>query len=625
MKPSCLVIAALVAAPLAAPLNAAPQNVLLFIGDGMGIEEVKAGRYFLNGDTAPLFFETFPSTGWMTHHNVSGNVTDSAASGTALATGRKVNNGVISVELPGSGVELTTILERFKAQGKRVGLVTSGTSITDATPAVFGAHINDRSNQTNIANDYLTQTRPNVLFGQSNATLLAGAAGAGYTVVTTPSQFSTIDPTANTHYAGLFTPGQEPLLADMTTTALKILSHSSPNGFFALIESEDPDNGGHANNISQVVNGVVQLTDAVQAAATWLSNAGILDDTQIIVAADHETGGLTATNNGAGNLPGATWTTGSHTQSPVPVYARGPNAGYVAGYLDNTDMPSIVHAMSPPPATVTRTFQEGVNGYLGVKDTHVRSDAAGTPFGSNTSLVVDLDDNAAAGNQPSQVLIRFDNLFGPGQNEIPVGATIINAELLFRTGNNANDESNTSSSLFRMLSDWDENSTWNSLTGGITANGSEAATTAEGTLFPTSRNSLLAFDVTASAQAWANGEANRGFALLANGTNGWQILSSEEGITALRPMLSVTFAAPIIGDFNDDGVVDGADLVQWGSDFAADAGSDADGDSDSDGTDFLIWQRQLGAGAAANVAVPEPAMWSFLVACAVVLMRHQRV
>ena len=121
--------------------GAPPKNVIFFIGDGMGAEAIDAGRYLLNGDTAPLFFETLPHSGWMTHHEFSGNLTDSAAAATAMATGEKVSNEVLSVRLPGSGAELTTLLETFKAQGKRTGLVTLGTPITDATPAAFGARL----------------------------------------------------------------------------------------------------------------------------------------------------------------------------------------------------------------------------------------------------------------------------------------------------------------------------------------------------------------------------------------------------------------------------------------------------------------------------------------------------
>lgn len=535
----------LVIAAFCAPVwGAAPKNVILFIGDGMGSEHINAGRYQLNGDTAPLFFETLPSTAWLTHHNVSGNVTDSAASGTALATGQKVNNGVISVQLPGSGAPLTTVLESFQSQGKRVGLVTLGTPITDATPAAFGAHINDRNNQTDIANDYLIQTQPNVLFGQSHATLLAGAAGAGYTVVTTPAQFAAIDTTADTHYAGLFSAGQEPVLADMTTTALSILSHNSPNGFFAMIENENTDSGGHSNNIAQVANASIVLAQAVEAAVNWLSGAGVLDDTLIVVTADHETGGLMAINNGAGFTPGATWTTGNHTQTPVPVYARGPNAGYFVGYIDNTDMPTILQALVPPPLSQTRTFQEGVNGYSGTLDTHVRADDAGVSFAETTPLVVDLDDDTAAGNQPSHLLMRFENLFGPGVNQVPPGATIVNAELLLRTGAASNDQSNSTSSVYRMLTNWSESSTWSSLTAGVSPDGTEAASTAEAALVPTTRNALLAYDVTATVQAWADGAANLGWAVLSSGTDGWRLNSSEHATPSLRPRLSITYVVP---------------------------------------------------------------------------------
>ena len=81
-----------------------------------------------------------------------------------MATGVKVNSGVISMAYPGDGSELETLLEYFATQGKRTGLVTT-TFITHATPATFGAHEPSRNNTTEIAGDYLNQTRPNVLLG----------------------------------------------------------------------------------------------------------------------------------------------------------------------------------------------------------------------------------------------------------------------------------------------------------------------------------------------------------------------------------------------------------------------------------------------------------------------------
>jgi hypothetical protein len=330
----------------------------------------------------------------------------------------------------------------------------------------------------------------------------------------------------------------------MTTKALDILGYNNPNGFFAMIENENTDNGGHSNNISQVANAVIELQDAVQAAITWTTNAGVLGDTLIIVTADHETGGLAATNNGAGNLPGATWTTTGHTQTPVPVYARGPNSAFVNAYLDNTDLPQIMTTSAAPPPTVTLTFQQGLNGYAHSHDTQVRSDSPDTSFGVTTPLVVDGDDNGASGNQPSQALIRFDELFGSSPQQVPLGATITSATLLINTGSGSSDQSGNSSSIYPMLVDWSESSTWNSMAGGISANGVEAAALADGTLVPSTRGVLLAFDVMATVQAWANGAANHGWAVLPNGTDGWRWNSSEVSTASLRPMLSITYVVP---------------------------------------------------------------------------------
>jgi alkaline phosphatase len=521
-----------------------PLNVILFIGDGMGPEAVNAGRYLLNGNTAPLAFEAFPEQAWMTHHGYGGVTTDSAASATAIATGFKVSNGVISIAQPGNGAALNTVLETFKASGKRTGLVTTGAAITDASPAAFGAHESSRNNQAAIANDYLTQTRPNVLFGGTQADMAANAAGAGYTVTNTTAGLLALDPASNSHFAGLFSGGSQPTLSQMTTKALDILAYNNPNGFFAMIENENTDNGGHANNIGQVANAVIELQDAVQAAVNWSTNAGVLGDTLIIVTADHETGGLTAINNGAGNIPGATWTTTGHSQTPVPVYALGPNSGFVNAYLDNTDLPQIMTTSAIAPATSTVTFQQGDNGYAQAHDTQVRADAPDASFGASALLVVDTDDNAASGSQPSQALVRFDDLFGSGSQQVPAGATITSATLLVSTGSASNDNSPNLASLHPMLVDWSESSTWNDLAGGVSANGTEAVAQADSALAPSTRGVLLAFDVTATVQGWGNGAANHGWAILAGGSDGWRWNSAESTTSALRPMLSITYVVP---------------------------------------------------------------------------------
>src|SRR5262245_11000308 len=91
-------------APVVASISLAsaanpPKNVILFVGDGMGAEQVKAAGYYFNGAGGQFNFEQFGQFAWMTHNNSGGGVTDSAASATALASGYKVNDGVISVAL----------------------------------------------------------------------------------------------------------------------------------------------------------------------------------------------------------------------------------------------------------------------------------------------------------------------------------------------------------------------------------------------------------------------------------------------------------------------------------------------------------------------------------------------
>src|SRR5688572_19428773 len=194
-------------------------------------------------------------------------------------------------------------------------------------------------------------------------------------------------------------------------------------------------------------------------------------------------------------------------------------------------------------ASTTLIFVDGSGGYAGTRDTHVRLDTPDGSFGGDAAVVVDLDDNSSLqGNQPSQGLLRFDNLFGGSVGQVPQGAAITAATLTLRTGTDTSDESTTPSSLHRMLADWNEASTWNSMNGGVTADGAEAAATADGTVTPSLLGGAVTFDVRATVQSWANNPAvSFGWALLAGGTNGWRLESSEAADPAVRPQLSITY------------------------------------------------------------------------------------
>ncbi|UCD49519.1 MAG: alkaline phosphatase [Phycisphaerales bacterium] len=149
------------------------------------------------------------------------------------------------------------------------------TSITGATPAAFAAHEPSRSNSAQIAQDYLTQTRPNVLFGGDG--LMSGAAPAGYTVVSSAAGLRALDTDSSAFVSGQFTRANmayelartsvtsEPHLSEMTAVALDILDNDS-DGFFLMVGGGRIDHAAHANDLERTVQEVLEFSRAVQTA-----------------------------------------------------------------------------------------------------------------------------------------------------------------------------------------------------------------------------------------------------------------------------------------------------------------------------------------------------------------------
>jgi alkaline phosphatase len=344
-----LASAALIVLWLASP--AIGRNIIIMIGDGMGPEQVKAGGIYKYGAPGTLAFEKLPHAAMAKTAPASGGVTDSAAAGTAIATGVKVKNGTISMAVPGDGRELQTLLETCKARGMATGLVTT-TALTHATPAAFGAHDRSRKNARQIANDYLTQTKPDVLLGGGESGMTAdGARRAGYSVVTDLSGLKRVRPGSTGRLAGLFGSshlpyekdglGGLPHLSDMVTAALGVLERN-PNGYFLMIEGGRIDHACHKNDAERAVREVAAFEEAFS--VVW-SRVSRRTDTLVIVTADHETGGLTVKKgNGRGKTPDVKWSTKNHTGKNVPAYAWGPGAEAVTGTIENTDIHRIVTA-----------------------------------------------------------------------------------------------------------------------------------------------------------------------------------------------------------------------------------------------------------------------------------------
>ena len=352
---------------------AAVKNVVLMIGDGMGFEQVKAASLYAYGKEKKLPFEKY-YRGEVTTHSANSylqddHATDSAAAATAMATGQKVNDEVVSQK---TGKPIQTILEHSQKLGKSTGLVTTK-YLTDATPAAFAAHTRDRDYYWEIADDYLNQTRPNILFGAYLASgkglTEAKSVRAGYTVVKTREQMKHLvelvdqNSVEEVFIAGLFSPDEMPWeydyyypsknplsqiiknfipsydtiphLSEMTAAALNMLDNDA-NGFFLMVEGGKIDEAEHDNLIRFSVFETLEFANAFQVVLDWATER---DDTLIIVTADHECGGLVVKKKrGKGFMPEVLWSSEDHTGANVPIYAVGVGAGEFVGVIDNTQI-----------------------------------------------------------------------------------------------------------------------------------------------------------------------------------------------------------------------------------------------------------------------------------------------
>jgi alkaline phosphatase len=308
---------------------------VLLIGDGMGEEHVRMIEMFGDRIQDGYSFQKCPYTTVTTLPANTNDITDSAASGTAIATGEKVNNSVVSVKIPGDGQDLETMLEQFQEEGKSTGLVTT-TEVSHATPAVFAAHSTSRDNETEILEDYFTQSLPTVIMGGTVAEAEELAQAASYTIVSTREELLALDTENAQKTLGMF--GQEghfpylldrdtsiPGLLEMTKTTVSILDND-PDGFFLMIEGGRIDHASHDNDETKAIYELQEFIDVSEYIYDW---AQTQENTLVIVTADHETGGLAITSSlqsyVAGTVPEVTWSSGSHTSTPVPLYVCAPD------------------------------------------------------------------------------------------------------------------------------------------------------------------------------------------------------------------------------------------------------------------------------------------------------------
>ena len=277
----------------------AVKNVIFLIGDGMGLAHVTLTSYFVG---KPLEMMKMSYSGLAYTYSANSFVTDSAAAGTALATGYKTFNGMICMTPDGKPV--MTLFEAAKKVGKATGVVTT-TRVTHATPAAFYAHVKDRDEEKEIARQLVVGTTIDVAFGGGmkhfSEELLEKAKANGFTVVTTREELLNLDPSAVKRALGIFArshlsyyvDGEDrPSLAEMTGKAIEILSKNE-EGFFLMVEGGRIDHAAHGNDVVAMIYDTIEFDEAVKVALEFAKKDG---DTLVVVTADHETGGLGLSN-----------------------------------------------------------------------------------------------------------------------------------------------------------------------------------------------------------------------------------------------------------------------------------------------------------------------------------------
>jgi len=336
------------------------KNIILMIGDGMGPAQVTAARILGAGPDGRLHMDRLPVTGAMTTHSANALVTCSAAAATALATGQKTNNGMLSL-LP-DGTPLRTILEAARDEkNMATGLVTVCTP-AHATPAAFAAHVSSRGHHAEIAKQIL-DARLNVLFASIGLAepptegevserraalwLAENAPSDGCQLATRRQQLAALNAD---RVVGLFRLEEpqfrdvEPTLAEMTQKAIQLLARD-PDGFFLMVEGSQIDWACHAGDGPDAVRQTLLFDQAVQVAADF---ALTHQDTLVVVTADHETGGMViAGGDRSGQSLTLKWPDKpavgslSHSGVTVPIYAFGPEAIRFTGLHDNADLPRL--------------------------------------------------------------------------------------------------------------------------------------------------------------------------------------------------------------------------------------------------------------------------------------------
>lgn len=316
-------------------INKKVKNVILLIPDGTSLPQYYAA---FTANKGKLNVFNMKATGLSKTNSSNAYITDSAPGSTAFATGVKTKNTFVGVD--GTGKALAQIPDIIAEKGMVSGLISTG-DITDATPADFYAHSDNRNSSEPILKDFVN-SKTKILIGgptnglsQENLQKIKDAKIDLFQDLKSVNKINNrtlvIDPLASKRV----TDGRGKWLADAFDLTLNDLKENK-KGFFMMVEASQTDGGGHSNNLEQLVTELLDFDEVVGKAMKFADEN---KETLVIVVGDHETGGLTLLD---GSLKDGwvfgNFSTNDHTSIPASVFAYGPNSKEFTGLFENTEI-----------------------------------------------------------------------------------------------------------------------------------------------------------------------------------------------------------------------------------------------------------------------------------------------
>ncbi|MDH5377460.1 MAG: alkaline phosphatase [Gammaproteobacteria bacterium] len=331
------------------PLHAgdAPRNIILLIGDGMGLAQISAARKIRKD----LSITQIKQIALMSTDSADDYVTDSAASATAMAGGVKTNNGFIGLDP--NKKRLKNIFEIAKEKGLQTAVIATS-RITHATPAAFVAHVDSREKELDIALQ-LSQSSVDLLLGggadmflphkglggkRNDGRNLLQKQGNDKLITRSVHQYLSSDrlpqlalietddlPRArNRHYS----------LGQLLQKALSLLEKEK-RGFLIMIEGSQIDWGGHKKDLDYVIEEMLDFDSAVNIALQYAKKD---PHTLVLVTGDHETGGLSllAYDKSVNRFNGYSFASRHHSGTLIPLFSFGPGSEQFQGLMENSTL-----------------------------------------------------------------------------------------------------------------------------------------------------------------------------------------------------------------------------------------------------------------------------------------------